>query len=80
MPFRAFSKRRTHEKTIHTIHTSSQQWELGRVGSQSRQLVTILRYTLRSDIPNKLNSDNQRDSVTENPLLQTPTLLFVSVF
>ena len=32
-PFRAFSKRRTHEKAIHTIHTSSHQWELGRVGS-----------------------------------------------
>jgi len=30
-----------------------------------------LRYTLRSDVPKKLNSDNQRDLVTENPLLQT---------
>ena len=44
------------------------------------RVVAILRYTLRSDEPKKLNSDNQLDSVTENPLLQTPTLLFVSVF
>ena len=35
------------------------------------RVVAILRYTLRSDVPQKLNSDNQRDSVTENPLLQT---------
>ena len=29
------------------------------------RVVAILRYTLRSDVPKKLNSDNQRDSVTE---------------
>jgi len=40
-------------------------------GKPQARVVTIMRYTLRSDVPKKLNSDNQRDLVTENPLLQT---------
>jgi hypothetical protein len=36
------------------------------------RVVAILRYTLRSDVPQKLNSDNQRDSVTEKSTAPDP--------
>ena len=36
------------------------------------RVVAILRYTLRSDEPKKLNSDNQLDSVTEKSTAPDP--------
>ena len=51
-------------------------------GVRRLRVVTILRYTLRSDVPKKLNSDNQRDSVTKiqcsRPLLCS-SLVFSNV-
>ena len=52
MPFRAFSKRRTHEKDNPHQHTSSQQRELGSVGSQSRHHLAhcASQITMRGDV------------------------------